>query len=161
MKNNHKGHFSNKGFSLVELIVVIAVMAILAAIAIPTFAHFINKASMASDIDFMNKLERAIIYASATQDDVELNEIKVVVNTYDNRILMIQYVLHDKDDLQKLYPITIDADSDLVSMLAIDWSYEFMALDSLNEDGIMDHENWQSNWQIKLQTVNPWDEIPE
>ena len=41
---------NNKGFSLVELIVVIAIMAILAAVAIPTFAGFITKAQDASNV---------------------------------------------------------------------------------------------------------------
>ena len=47
---------NNKGFSLVELIVVIAIMAILAAVAIPTFAGFIGKAQTANDVSFLNDL---------------------------------------------------------------------------------------------------------
>ena len=35
---------SNKGFSLVELIVVIAIMAIIAGVAIPVYTTYINKA---------------------------------------------------------------------------------------------------------------------
>ena len=41
---------NNKGFSLVELIVVIAIMAILAAVAIPTFSSFITKAQDSSNV---------------------------------------------------------------------------------------------------------------
>ena len=41
---------NNKGFSLVELIVVIAIMAILAAVAIPTFSVFITKAQDSSNV---------------------------------------------------------------------------------------------------------------
>ena len=47
---------NNKGFSLVELIVVIAIMAILAAVAIPTFAHFITKANQASDDELLHNI---------------------------------------------------------------------------------------------------------
>ena len=47
---------NNKGFSLVELIVVIAIMAILAAVAIPTFGGFITKAQMSNDVSFLNDL---------------------------------------------------------------------------------------------------------
>ena len=162
MKNNHKGHFSNKGFSPVELIVVIAVMAILAAIAIPTFAHFINTASMASDIDFMNQLERAIIYAFATQDDnVELIEIEVVVNTYDKRIVQINYVLKSEVGKEKQYSIDPKSDPDMLSTLPIDWNYEFKSLSSIDENGKLAHNNWKSNWSITQVTINPWDEIPE
>ena len=125
MKNEHKRHSRNKGFSLVEIIVVIAVMAILAAIAIPTFAHFISKANMASDIDFMNKLERAIIYASATQDDkAELIAIEVIINTRDKRIEQIIYVSQtvDKDNarLEQEHKIDPKSDPDMLASLPID-----------------------------------------
>ena len=56
---------NNKGFSLVELIVVIAIMAILAAVAIPTFATFIGKAQRSSDESFLNDIEYAIELARA------------------------------------------------------------------------------------------------
>ena len=51
---------NNKGFSLVELIVVIAIMAILAAVAIPTFAGFIGKAQTANDESFLNDVKYAV-----------------------------------------------------------------------------------------------------
>jgi prepilin-type N-terminal cleavage/methylation domain-containing protein len=159
MKHEHKRHPRNKGFSLVEIIVVIAVMAILAAIAIPTFAHFINKANMASDIDFMNKLERAIIYASATQDDkAELIAIEVTVNTRDKRIEKIIYTSKTEAGKEKRLPIDPKSDPEMLSTLPIDWNYKFQALDSLNEDGIMDHENWKPYWIVHTKKAgNPYD----
>jgi prepilin-type N-terminal cleavage/methylation domain-containing protein len=159
MKLEHKRHSRNKGFSLVEIIVVIAVMAILAAIAIPTFAHFINKANMASDIDFMNKLERAIIYAYATQDDkAELIAIEVTVNTRDKRIEKIIYTSKTEAGKEKRLPIDPKSDPDMLASLPIDWNYEFQALDSLNEDGIMDHENWKPYWSVHTKKAgNPYD----
>ena len=51
---------NNKGFSLVELIVVIAIMAILAAVAIPTFAGFIGKAQKSNDEALLNDIEYAV-----------------------------------------------------------------------------------------------------
>ena len=56
---------NNKGFSLVELIVVIAIMAILAAVAIPTFAGFITKANRSSDESFAQDIEYAIEVGNA------------------------------------------------------------------------------------------------
>ena len=159
MEHEHKRHSRNKGFSLVEIIVVIAVMAILAAIAIPTFAHFINKANMASDIDFMNKLERAIIYASATQDDTaELIAIEIIINTRDKRIEKIIYTSKTEAGKIKYLPIDPKSDPELLASLPIDWNYEFQALDSLNEDGIMDHENWKPYWSVHTEKAgNPYD----
>lgn len=40
---------SNKGFSLVELIVVIAIMAIIAAVAIPVYSTYITKAETSTN----------------------------------------------------------------------------------------------------------------
>ncbi|MBR1470060.1 MAG: type II secretion system protein [Lachnospiraceae bacterium] len=47
MKNSKK---NNKGFSLVELIIVIAIMALLVAIITPSLIQYINKAKKAVDI---------------------------------------------------------------------------------------------------------------
>ena len=54
MKNN------NKGFSLVELIVVIAIMAILAAVAVVGFSMYIPKAQQASDKQLVSDVEYAL-----------------------------------------------------------------------------------------------------
>ena len=69
---------NNKGFSLVELIVVIAIMAILAAVAIPTFAGFIQKANIAADVAFVNDLTYAAEIAHAGTFD-KVTDVKVTV----------------------------------------------------------------------------------
>ena len=61
---------NNKGFSLVELIVVIAIMAILAAVAIPTFSAFIGKAQRSTDESFLNDIEYAIELARAEEGGI-------------------------------------------------------------------------------------------
>ncbi len=65
MKNN------NKGFSLVELIVVIAIMAILAAVAVVGFSMYIPKAQQASDKQMVGDIEYALeLHAQSTPNDV-------------------------------------------------------------------------------------------
>ena len=54
MKNN------NRGFSLVELIVVIAIMAILAAVAVVGFSLYIPKAQQAADKQLVSDIEYAL-----------------------------------------------------------------------------------------------------
>ena len=54
---------NNKGFSLVELIVVIAIMAILAAVAVIGVSVYIPKAQQAADEQMFSDIENAFIYA--------------------------------------------------------------------------------------------------
>lgn len=50
----------NKGFSLVELIIVISIMAILASALAPSLIKYINKARLARDIDSGRELAHAL-----------------------------------------------------------------------------------------------------
>jgi prepilin-type N-terminal cleavage/methylation domain-containing protein len=57
MKNKR---VNNKGFSLVELIVVIAIMAILAVTLAPKLMHYVDKARLASDQEVDNAVYNAV-----------------------------------------------------------------------------------------------------
>ncbi len=61
---------SNKGFSLVELIVVIAVMAILVGVAVPVYSSYIEKSQKAADQQLVDEIEHALAlyYASNASD---------------------------------------------------------------------------------------------
>ena len=66
MKKEHNlRKLNNKGFSLVELIIVIAIMAILVAIVVPNFLGYLDKARKARDLEMARvlgeALQRAII----------------------------------------------------------------------------------------------------
>lgn len=50
----------NKGFSLVELIVVIAIMAILVGVAVPVYTSYIDKAQNGVNAQYADELQRAI-----------------------------------------------------------------------------------------------------
>ena len=50
----------NKGFSLVELIVVIAIMAILVGVAVPVYTSYIGKANDSVDKQLVDDIDRAI-----------------------------------------------------------------------------------------------------
>ena len=97
---------NNKGFSLVELIVVIAIMAILAAVAIPTFAHFITKAHESSDAELLHNINY-IFNASCLENGIDVKDvtaaewdktnkcvINVKVNGVDNDKIEESFVLH-------------------------------------------------------------------
>lgn len=54
---------TNKGFSLVELIVVIAIMAIIAAVAIPVYSVYLDKANKAADEQLVADIKDVLTYA--------------------------------------------------------------------------------------------------
>lgn len=74
MKNN------NKGFSLVELIVVIAIMAILAAVAVAGFSFYIPKAQMAGDRQTVNDVLDAVDLYYYSNPEIEKGYIKLTQN---------------------------------------------------------------------------------
>ncbi|CCY59779.1 prepilin-type cleavage/methylation N-terminal domain protein [Clostridium sp. CAG:632] len=47
---------TNKGFSMVELIIVIAIMAILAAALAPSLIKYINKSRLSTDLSTGNSI---------------------------------------------------------------------------------------------------------
>ncbi len=53
----------NKGFSLVELIIVIAIMAILVGVIAPQLIRYIEKANISSDVATLDSIRSAITYA--------------------------------------------------------------------------------------------------
>ncbi|SHJ68328.1 prepilin-type N-terminal cleavage/methylation domain-containing protein [Anaerobranca californiensis DSM 14826] len=67
----------NKGFTLVELLVVIAVIAILAAIAIPRFGGFRDRALEAAHKSELQALRQALNYAIIEKGDnnIDFNDL--------------------------------------------------------------------------------------
>ena len=59
---------SNKGFSLVELIIVIAIMAILVGVMAPQLIRYIEKGKVSADTQFCDTLHSAITYALMDPD---------------------------------------------------------------------------------------------
>ena len=58
----------NKGFSLVELIVVIAIMAILVGVAVPVYSSYIEKAQKAKDEQMVGEIIHAIEITAAGEN---------------------------------------------------------------------------------------------
>ena len=71
----------NKGFSLVELIVVIAIMAILVGVAVPVYTQYITSANEKVDAQYVDELKRAVdtlvidIEAGLTEEYKDIEDI--------------------------------------------------------------------------------------
>lgn len=59
---------NNKGFSLVELIIVIAIMAILVGVLAPQLMKYIEKAKITSDEELLDAIYDAVVYSSVDPD---------------------------------------------------------------------------------------------
>ena len=62
---------SNKGFSLVELIIVIAIMAILVGLLVPFLIVYVEKTNVSSDIQLADTIRSAMLCASTDARVVE------------------------------------------------------------------------------------------
>ena len=65
---------NNKGFSLVELIIVIAIMAILVGVIAPQLIKYIEKSRQAADIQLCDTVKTAIVTATSDPAVVTANE---------------------------------------------------------------------------------------
>lgn len=129
---------NNKGFSLVELIVVIAIMAILAAVAIPTFAGFITKANEASDESYLNDIAYAVELKLAEEGGIPATttlKVKLTTNAT-TKVTTVEKIILDDTDNTKDSELTI---ADLEGV--IDGSYAMKAL----EEGTY-YKNADGDW---------------
>lgn len=72
---------NNKGFSLVELIIVIAIMAILVGVLAPQFIKYIESSRQSTDISAASEYKSAVEAYVAENGDSVSGNITVSVNT--------------------------------------------------------------------------------
>lgn len=72
---------NNKGFSLVELIIVIAIMAALVAVLAPQYIKYIEKSRKAADENTIAELSNAIKIAAADEDYTLEDGDQIIIST--------------------------------------------------------------------------------
>lgn len=102
---------TNKGFSLVELIVVIAIMAIIAAVAVPVYNVYIDKANKAADEQLVGDIKYALTLALASDTEHEFaGSVAVMLNS--NGTATIQSTANNADDVAFVENIMVETYGD-------------------------------------------------
>ncbi len=71
---------NNKGFSLVELIIVIAIMAILVGVLAPQFIKYIERSRVSKDMQNVQQAKTAIEAYIAGNEGVSATSFKITIN---------------------------------------------------------------------------------
>lgn len=93
----------NKGFTLVELIVVIAILAVLSGIAIPAYSNYIRRANEASDRQLIGAVNMAFAAACLENgyDHTKVERAELLYKTRDGNtyIVGLKEVIFDHQDV--------------------------------------------------------------
>ena len=116
---------NNKGFTIVELVIVIAVIAVLAAVMIPTFSGIIEKANISSDIQLVRNINTILKTESiGTTPPSTIDEFKTLLDKNgisEDDIKTPKYTVY----WLKGEGVVILADGDNVPVYPEEYKYEF------------------------------------
>lgn len=124
MNQEIKNKKSQKGFTLVELIVVIAILGILAAVAVPNYMNYQRRSRINTDVSTAGEIIRAArtqtietgIYPSQLSDIAEVENLKPIsgdgifnIGKNGDEKITVSFEATKCGDYNKTYVVTEDA----------------------------------------------------
>ena len=94
---------NNKGFSLVELIIVVAIMAVLIGILAPQYLRYVEKSKVTQDENLVEELKTSVETACADPDS-KIDEGFTVTVDKDDTVCSLGDGSEDKEFLEMILP---------------------------------------------------------
>lgn len=78
--NDKKKKSNNKGFTLVELVIVVAILAILVGLLAPQYTKYVEKSRKAADASNMDELVNVVkVYAADPNNNLEVGHYTIII----------------------------------------------------------------------------------
>ncbi len=146
---------NNKGFSLVELIVVIAIMAVLVGVLAPTLIRKVEESRLSKDKQNLDNLRQAIVTALADEDFADTTgEEELKITATDNAITISDNKFSEgfKDEVDKNFDLGFSLTSKLKKgcTVKIIVNGESNVIIGVNptDDSIKDNDDYKFNLPI-------------
>ncbi len=94
---------NNKGFSLVELIVVVAIMAVLIGVLVPTLIKNVEKSRLSKDKNALDEVKNAVEVVLADEKYVDAACSNLELNGTDKEKVVLTGSVGDKVDADKFW----------------------------------------------------------
>jgi type IV pilus assembly protein PilA len=108
---------NNKGFSLVELIVVIAIMAVLVGVLAPSFMKYVESSRQSTDIQNVEQLKTAVETRCADLEYTNKVEIEITGGTGGTAVVTFYDASGDADD-----DVDLDSTSKTLKLKSSKWN---------------------------------------
>ena len=136
----------NKGFTLVELIIVVAILAILVGLLAPQYSKYVEKARKTADINNLNEIVNAIKIA-ATDPDYNLGSRTEKTSQY---MIVIGAIYKDSEIVDGMALTKAGCDKEYDQVLEALAEYE--GLDFIPRGTNSDNYGWFDNDTIKIKS---------